>query len=83
MGLLAPKVSCFGGHCSDPHARSVTLPGRYLAPGRGLLEAIVLTLGGALIPSRVARALLDGKLQAFFNAVFTPSVSTQLIAVVA
>jgi len=45
-----------------------------------VLEAVLLSLIGALIGAWIARILFDGKLEAIFNAVFTLSVSPGLIA---
>lgn len=45
-----------------------------------VLEAIVLSLTGALIGAWIARVLFDGRLQSIFNAVFTLSISTGLVA---
>ena len=44
-----------------------------------VIEAVVLSLIGAALGAWVAR-LIDGRLQAIFNAVFTLSISTGLIA---
>jgi putative ABC transport system permease protein len=44
-----------------------------------VLEAVVLSLAGALLGALVARALFEGRLQAIFNAVFTLSISPGLI----
>jgi putative ABC transport system permease protein len=46
-----------------------------------VLEAVVLSLSGALIGAVIARVLFDGRLEAIFNAVFTLSISTGLIAI--
>jgi putative ABC transport system permease protein len=45
-----------------------------------VLEAVILSLIGALIGAWIARILFDGSVQAIFNAVFTLSVSPRLIA---
>lgn len=45
-----------------------------------VLEAVVLSLIGALIGATMAHVLFDGKLEAIFNAVFTLSISPRLIA---
>ena len=45
-----------------------------------VIEAVVLSLIGALLGAWVARMVFDGRLEAIFNAVFTLSISTGLIA---
>ena len=45
-----------------------------------VIEAVVLSLFGALLGAWVARMVFDGRLEAIFNAVFTLSISTGLIA---
>ncbi len=45
-----------------------------------LIEAVILSVVGALLGASVARVLFDGRLNAIFNAVFTLSVSPGLIA---
>jgi putative ABC transport system permease protein len=45
-----------------------------------VIEAVVLSLIGALPGAWVARMVFDGRLEAIFNAVFTLSISTGLIA---
>ncbi len=45
-----------------------------------VLEAVILSLSGGLVGAWVARIVFDGRLEAIFNAVFTLSVSTGLIA---
>jgi putative ABC transport system permease protein len=45
-----------------------------------VIEAVLLSLVGALPGALVARMVFDGRVEAIFNAVFTLSVSTGLIA---
>ena len=45
-----------------------------------VLEAVVLSLIGALLGAWIARILFDGRLEAIFNQVFTLSISPSLVA---
>ena len=45
-----------------------------------VLEAVVLSVIGAAIGASIARLVFDGRWQAIFNAVFTLSISAQLVA---
>jgi hypothetical protein len=45
-----------------------------------VLEAVILSLLGALVGAWIARVVFDGRVEAIFNAVFTLSVSARLIA---